>query len=79
MDSTWSQSARKRLDDGRDDQPLDIGARRVMRAELAALVRIERLFQQRAEDRRLDLAPVMAAAAAQLADLLAGERQTVRS
>ena len=49
----------QRLDDGRHHQPLDIGARRVVRAELAALVGVERVLQQRAEDRGLDLAPVL--------------------
>ena len=49
----------QRLDDRGDDQPFDIGARRVMGAEPATLRRIERLFEQRAEDRRLDFVPVL--------------------
>ena len=49
----------QRLDDRRHHQPLDVGARRVVGAEPLALVRVERLLEQRAEDRRLDLAPVL--------------------
>ncbi len=49
----------QRLDDGGDHQPLDIGARRVVRAQALSLRRIERLFEQGAEDRRLDLVPVL--------------------
>ena len=45
-----------------------------MRAEFRPFVGIERLLQQRAEDRGLDLAPVVSAATQQLADLLAAEQ-----
>ena len=48
----------QRVDHGRHDEPLDVGAGRVVRAELVPLARIERAFEQRAEDGRFDLAPV---------------------
>ena len=68
----------QRRDHRLDHQPLDIGARGVMRAEPGALLRVERLLQQRAEDRRLDLAPVMAGRDQQFTDLLATEREDAR-
>src|SRR3546814_1865857 len=47
------------LHDGRADQPLDIGARRVMRAQLGTLLGVQRAFQEGAENRRFDLGPDM--------------------
>ncbi|OQA07524.1 MAG: hypothetical protein BWY66_01369 [bacterium ADurb.Bin374] len=47
-----------RLDDGRQDQPLDVGAGGVMGTEGVALARVERAFQQRSENGRLDIFPV---------------------
>ena len=64
----------QRPDHRLDDQPLDIGARRVMGTEPGPLLRVERLFQQRAEDRRLDLLPVVLRGGEQFADLRAAER-----
>nr|WP_224005503.1 hypothetical protein [Aureimonas sp. SA4125] len=60
----------ERVDDGRDDQPLDIGERRVMGAQATTLGRVERLFEERAEDGRLDLAPISLGSRQELADLL---------
>ncbi len=60
------------------DQALDIGARRVVRAEAFALGGVERLLQQRAEDRGLDLFPVWPAACRKFADFFAVERQRRR-
>jgi hypothetical protein len=48
----------QRLDDGGQHQALDVGARRVVGAELVALGGVQRTLQQGAEDGRLDLAPV---------------------
>ncbi len=66
----------QRFDDSSGDKPLDIGAGRVMRAQLAALVRVQRLLQKRAEDRRVHVAPIVAGRLAQLADFLASERKS---
>src|SRR3546814_20676003 len=49
----------KRLDDRRPDQPLDIGARRVVGTQLGPLLGVERALQKRAEDGGLDLRPAM--------------------
>ena len=46
-----------------------------MGPEAPALDGVEGLFQERAEDRRVDVPPIVAGGAAQLADLLAAERQ----
>ena len=46
-----------------------------MRAELPALRLVERLFQQGAEDRRIDLDPGILRGGQQLADLLAAQRE----
>lgn len=64
----------QRLHDGRADQPLNIGARGVMRAELGPLLRIERAFEQGAEDRWLHLGPDMFAGLDQHFQLLRIER-----
>lgn len=48
----------KRLDHSRHHQPLDIGPRRVMRPQLGALLRVQRAFEQGAEDGGFDLGPV---------------------
>jgi hypothetical protein len=65
----------QRLDDGGQHEALDIAARRVVGAERVAFVRVERAFEQGAEDGRLDLAPVGARGFAQQHDLFALERQ----
>ena len=64
----------QRLDDRRPDQPLDIGARRVVGAELGALLGVERALQQRAEDGGLDLRPAMLGRLDQHLQLLGIER-----
>ena len=46
------------LDDRGHDQPLDIGARRVVGAQLVALDGVQGTLQERAEDRRLDVRPI---------------------
>src|SRR5208337_2398240 len=48
------------LDDGGGDQPLDIGAGRVVRAEFSAFVWVQRLFEKSAENRWVDVAPIVA-------------------
>ncbi len=58
-------------------ESLDVGARRVVRAQGVALAGVERAFEQGAEDRRFDLAPVGARGGEQAVDLGAGERQHV--
>ncbi len=45
----------QRLDDGGQDEALDVGARGVVGAELVALERVEGAFQQGAEDGGLDV------------------------
>ena len=60
----------QRLDDRRDDQPFDIAAGRIVGAEFGALPLVQRPFQQRAEDRGLDLAPVSGGSDPEFADLL---------
>ena len=64
----------QRLDDRGDDQPLDIGARRVVSAELRALPLVERALQQRAEDGGLDVAPVAPGSDAKLTDIVLLQR-----
>jgi hypothetical protein len=65
----------QRLDDRRQHQPLDIGARRVVRAERMALGGIEGALQQGAEDGRLDLRPVGLGRLDEQPDLVARQRQ----
>jgi len=48
----------QRLDDGRQHQAFDVGARRVVGAEFVPLARVQGALQQGAEDRRLDVTPV---------------------
>ena len=67
----------QRLHHRRQHQPLDIRARRVVRAERVALVGAKRAFERRAEDGGLDLAPVGVGRAQQAVDLLAREWQHV--
>lgn len=67
----------QRLDDGRDDEALDVGPRGVVGAELVALDGIEGALQQRAEDRGLDVAPVGARGFAEELELVFGERERV--
>ena len=49
-----------RLDDGGHDEALDVGAGRVVRAELVAFDGVEGAFEQRAEDGGLDVVPFLA-------------------
>jgi hypothetical protein len=63
------------IDDRRDHQPLDVGARGVVRAQLAALARVEGVFQQGPEDRRLDVRPVAGGGDVELVDALGVQRQ----
>ena len=55
------------------DKAFDIGARGVMGAKASALCRVERLFEQGAEDRGFDLAPIGLGGGQQRADFLAAE------
>src|SRR3546814_3594475 len=64
----------KRLDDRRPDQPLDIGARRVVGTQLGPLLGVERALQKRAEDGGLDLRPAMLGRLNQHLQLLRVER-----
>jgi hypothetical protein len=65
----------QRLDQRGDDEALDVGARRVVRAEGVALGRVERTFEKSAEDGRLHVAPVGVGRLDQQAKLGASERQ----
>ena len=56
------------------DQALDIGARRVMRAQTAALLVIQGVFEQGAENRRINLGPVGAGGGQQFANLFGLKR-----
>ena len=67
----------QRLDHGGQHQTLDVGARRVVRAQGVALGGVEGAFQQGAEDGRLHFLPVGAGGAQQAVDLRRGERQRV--
>ena len=68
----------QRLDDGRQHQPLDIGARGEVRAQVVALIRVERTHQQRAEDGRLYVAPIGLRGLDQQLELVGGQRQRPR-
>src|SRR6478735_12276739 len=63
------------LDHRWQHEPLDIGARRVVRAEFMALSGIERAFQQGAEDGGFDVTPRKFSGATEQAELSAVERQ----
>ena len=63
------------FNDGGCHEPLHIGARRVMRAQLVALPLVEGAFQQGAEDRRFDLFPVCFSGFDQKAELQIIQRQ----
>ena len=65
----------ERFNDGRQHQPLDIGARRVVGAKLVALVRVQGAFQQRAENGGFDLTPILPRGFFQQAELQAVDRQ----
>ena len=69
----------QRFDHGRQHEALDIGARRVVRAELVPLARIQRAFEQGAEDGRFDVLPFGACRFDQQGDLFAAQRQRVRT
>ena len=68
----------QRLDHRRHDQALDPAPGRELGAELAPLARIERLFEEGAEDRGLDVAPVGLGGVDQEAEKLGLERQRRR-
>ena len=63
------------LDDGGQDQALDIGPRGVVGAELVALLGVEGPFEQGAEDGGLHMAPVGLAGVDEQVDLSLVERQ----
>ncbi len=65
----------QRLDHRGQHQALDVGARRVVRAELVALLGHQGALQQGAEDGGLDVAPVEARRLQQQGDLVAVQRQ----
>ena len=67
----------QRLDDGGQDEAVDVGARGVVGAEGVALGGVEGAFEQGAEDGGFDLRPVGAGGLAQQGDLVAVERQDV--
>ena len=58
------------LDDSGDHKALDIGAGRIMGAELGALARIERAFKQGAENGGFDIAPILFGGNQQLVNIL---------
>src|SRR5690606_8932144 len=62
-----------RLLDGRSDEAFDVGAGRVLGAEAVSLLGVERAGEERAEDGRLDGAPVGLGGLAEHGDVLAGE------
>ncbi len=68
------------LDDGGEDEALDIGARGVVGAEFVAVVRIEGAFEKGAEDGGLDVAPVEAGGGAEEDELVVvdGEKRCRR-
>ena len=68
----------QRCDHGFDHQALDIGARRVVRPQPRALGRLQRLFEQGAEDGGVDQAPVMLGGGEQLGDAVPAEREHLR-
>ena len=68
----------QRLHDRGDHQAFDIGARRIMRAQLRAFRRIERAFQQRAEDGGFDIGPAAAGGIVQFDDIVLIQRQRAR-
>ena len=67
----------QRLDDGGQDEAVDVGARRVVGAEVVAFERVEGAFEQGAEDGGFDFGPVGAAGFEQQVDLVAVERQNL--
>ena len=68
----------QRLDDGRQHQPLDVGARGEVCAQLVPLRRVQRAHQQRAEDGRLHVAPIGLRGLDQQLELVRGQRQRDR-
>ncbi|MSU49349.1 MAG: hypothetical protein EXS37_09735 [Opitutus sp.] len=68
----------ERLDDGGEDKPFDVGARGVVGAEFVAFGRIERTFEQGAEDGGFDFAPLEAGSGEQEAELGAVDRKRGR-
>ena len=68
----------QRLDDGRQHQPLDVGARGEVRAHLVALHGVQRTHQQRAENGRLHIAPIGLRGLDQQLKLVGGQRQRLR-
>ena len=60
----------QRLDDGGDDDAFHIGARGVMRAKLRTLRRIERAFEQGAENGGFDIGPVFGGSDVEFGDFI---------
>jgi hypothetical protein len=65
----------QRLQNRRRHEPFDVGAGRVMGAELASLGGVQGLLKQRAENGRLDLPPVGLGGFVKLTDLLARQAE----
>ncbi|MCX6877435.1 MAG: hypothetical protein NTW21_27035 [Verrucomicrobia bacterium] len=65
----------QRFDNGGADQAFDVGAGRVFRAELVAFAGIEGASGERAEDGRLDGAPILGGGINEYGQLRGGERQ----
>jgi hypothetical protein len=65
------------LDDGGQDEAVDVGARGVVGTEVVAFERVEGTFEQGAEDGGFDFGPVGAAGFEQQVDLVTVERQNL--
>jgi hypothetical protein len=63
------------LYEGWNDEPLYIGARRVVGSERMAFIGIECAFKQRTEDGRFDISPARVGGFNEQAELITGERQ----
>ena len=68
----------QRVHDSGADQALHEGARREVRAQLAARPGVQRVLQQGAEDRRLHVGPVALSSGEQQLDLVRAEAQRLR-
>ena len=67
----------QRLHDRRFDEAFDTRARGVVGAELGAFRRGQRLFEEGAQDRRFDAAPLFCRSIDEVSDLVASERINV--
>jgi len=65
----------ERLDNRRDDETLDISARRVMGAQCVTFISVEGAFQQSTKDGRLNIAPARVRGLNEQAELVTGERK----